>query len=187
MTVDINHFVGLIVKSLLAEENEYQLWYYDIPTSNMQRRYFVIKNVFNTFINCPSCLLNNDQDINDHYVGFETLLGAIEYFNEQVRKSKIVKPEKKKTYKRGQIFIYTNDLYVEQDLYLLVEVSRKNVCLINIENGNRWSEPIEVGYSDNIKEEEFEEIIGNVQYYEAFELVTGKLVLDENWPWSKNN
>lgn len=63
------------------------------------------------------------------------------------------KPEK--TYAVGQRFLNEND-YDEE--YILAQIGPREVALISLEDGNRWSVGVEVQSISSITKEEWEEI-----------------------------
>ena len=67
---------------------------------------------------------------------------------------KEIENEKKPTYKIGQRFV-END---SNDEYILAQVDYFKVCLIALNNGNRYVEPVEVNKPYNITEKEFKKI-----------------------------
>jgi len=56
------------------------------------------------------------------------------------------------TYKVGDRFQYAGEI---EDCFILAQVSRDEVCLIGLESGNRWFEPVKVNSSKKITQEEF--------------------------------
>ena len=68
---------------------------------------------------------------------------------------KFLKSLRVKTYKRGDKFKYK----LERN-YILAQVGINKVCLIDIEDGNRFLEPVEVCNSYKITEEEMRRIAG---------------------------
>lgn len=68
-------------------------------------------------------------------------------------------------HKRGNIYRYYNDFY------MLATLDNSGVCLVKIYNqdeffglGNRWREPINVKYIENITDNEFKLIAGELEF-----------------------
>ncbi len=66
--------------------------------------------------------------------------------------------KKEKTYSIGDWFMG------KDGEHLLVQVSYGRVCLIEVSNGNRRNDPIEVDVVDKITQKEFDEICGDYKY-----------------------
>lgn len=73
---------------------------------------------------------------------------------------------KEVTYKIGDRFKKINS---DPDEYILANVDGKRVTLINLNNGNRWLDPVELRIFDTITPDEWKLITDNQEY--KFELI----------------
>lgn len=88
--------------------------------------------------------------------------------------------------KRGQVFRF------KSALYLLSSVDENLVCLVGLNDGNRWDDPVRVKKYQDISREEQEELFGedNFEYVgEASNLreILNKFNPDTPCPVSRNN
>jgi len=66
----------------------------------------------------------------------------------------------------GSIWIH------EHTEFILAQVSNRTFALINLNNGNRWSEPVQVTYVNDVKlplcipESEFKKVLGTATLHE---------------------
>jgi len=65
-----------------------------------------------------------------------------------------------KTYRIGQRFRKSSG-----DVYLLSCCEMRKCVLIGLDGGNRWDEPVRVGDSYSITEDEFRKITDNKEFY----------------------
>lgn len=72
--------------------------------------------------------------------------------------TKTKEDSKKTVYNTGQRVI------IDKEEYILVRVEKEKVCLIGLENGNRWDNPIEVKDSSSITEEEMKALTANEKF-----------------------
>lgn len=93
--------------------------------------------------------------------------------------------EDPKFYKTGDIFIRTVVDQNQQKEFILAQINKNTMCLINLATGNRWSDAVLVHESTKITEDELKQIIVPVHYnsFTLKETIKNKEPIEtSNWP-----